>query len=548
MFPVIKLSDGKQAHSRQQTIACTTTGQAFLLLRNINFIVDLTKIFIMSIRKAQFRVAFRSLFWRRQNMKWTCFKSVSATECSGKQMCTSATLPFGAIPGPSQFENFARYIRQGSRDYHLFLERSFKQYGPIFKFVMPGVKMVHVCDPDDIERVYRNEGYPPSRGDLLAATAYYREKGLPTGLNGEDEDWKGQRSAVSSKFLQPRELRPFFEEMCNVADDVVKDLKDGGNTDISEKLGMLAIENVGALLFGVRFNLTGASPDPKALEYANSVFGHFTAESKLLFSIPFHEYFKTPTLKNLHRCLDNEWELANHFIQKSSEMHSPLASKCVVHRITKEAKMSHEEILQFIESTFSGGSHTTFSTLILLLHALGKQPEAQQKIYDEIQRVSHCDHQKLTYEQFRNMPYVKAFMKEVFRTRPSPLGNARVLDKPIVLSGYNVPAGIRIILSAVRTDAMQEKSYGSDFAIFAPERWLHGSKNMHPFASLPFSFGPRMCLGKRFVEIEMAIFLIRLLQKYEVVDSKLKEDQVEWYFNIIHTPTKPYNLNLKKRV
>ncbi|CAB4008525.1 probable cytochrome P450 301a1, mitochondrial [Paramuricea clavata] len=147
------------------------------------------------------------------------------------------------------------------------------------------------------------------------------------------------------------------------------------------------------------------------------------------------------------------------------------------------------------------------------------------------------------------MPYVKAFMKEVFRIHPSPLGNVRVLAKPILLSGYHIPAGVLIILSAVATESIQEKSYGPDFATFAPKRWLRSStRSIHPFASLPFGFGPRMCIGKRFAEMEMAVFLIRLLQNYEVVDSKLKEDQVEWYFNVVHTPTKPYNLNLKNRV
>ena len=498
----------------------------------------------MKVTKIRVRVALRSALWRKQSIQWMC----SVGKRSHSQRSPSTTLPFDAIPGPSLLENIVRYTRKGFRDYPLFLEKNFKQYGPIFKFVMPGVKVVHVCDPDDIEQVYRNEGYPASRGDVIAASSYYHEKGLPKGLNGGDESWYIQRSAMAPKFLRPSKLQPFFDELCKVAGDAVESFKDGRNLDISEKLVMFAIESVAAILFGVRFNLTGASSiDPKALKFADAVSGHFTAESKLLFSIPFHKYFKTPTLKDLHCCLDKEWELADHFIKRSSRMQTPLTSKCVVHKLAQQDNMPQEHILQVTEGVFSAGVHTTASTLVILLHALGKQPEAQQKIYNEVQHILQCDEQQLTYKQFRNMPYVKAFMKEVFRTQPSPLGNVRLLNKPIVLSGYNVPAGIRIILSAVRTEAMLEKSYGSDFATFVPERWLHGSKNMHPFASLPFGFGPRMCLGKRFAEIEMAIFLIHLLQKFEVVDSKLKEDKVEWYFNIIHTPTKPFNLNLKKR-
>ena len=86
------------------------------------------------------------------------------------------------------------------------------------------------------------------------------------------------------------------------------------------------------------------------LKYKNlriqSIFQHFTAVTKLLFSIPLHEYFKTPRLKDLYRCLVKEGELGKHFIKKSSQMSLPLTSKCVAQRITKEAKIPHEEILQ----------------------------------------------------------------------------------------------------------------------------------------------------------------------------------------------------------
>lgn len=45
---------------------------------------------------------------------------------------------------------------------------------------------------------------------------------------------------------------------------------------------------------------------------------------------------------------------------------------------------------------------------------------------------------------------------------------------------------------------------------FLPERWLKHcvyAKEHHPFASLPFGFGKRMCLGKRFAELELQTVL-----------------------------------------
>lgn len=51
---------------------------------------------------------------------------------------------------------------------------------------------------------------------------------------------------------------------------------------------------------------------------------------------------------------------------------------------------------------------------------------------------------------------------------------------------------------------------------FKPERWLRDaigkkspSKNVNPFAFLPFGYGPRSCVGQRFAETEIVILLTR---------------------------------------
>jgi cytochrome P450 family 49 subfamily A len=53
---------------------------------------------------------------------------------------------------------------------------------------------------------------------------------------------------------------------------------------------------------------------------------------------------------------------------------------------------------------------------------------------------------------------------------------------------------------------------------FLPERWLKSqisqcperSKKIHPYASLPFGIGRRICLGKRFADAEMIILLAKV--------------------------------------
>lgn len=58
---------------------------------------------------------------------------------------------------------------------------------------------------------------------------------------------------------------------------------------------------------------------------------------------------------------------------------------------------------------------------------------------------------------------------------------------------------------------------------FIPERWLkQGSRDkecplhqdkIHPFVSLPFGYGRRSCLGRRFAEIELQILLAKVITK-----------------------------------
>lgn len=60
--------------------------------------------------------------------------------------------------------------------------------------------------------------------------------------------------------------------------------------------------------------------------------------------------------------------------------------------------------------------------------------------------------------------------------------------------------------------------YFKDADKFIPERWLKTSSSsscpaqkIHPFASLPFGYGRRTCLGKRFADTEMMILLAKVV-------------------------------------
>lgn len=65
--------------------------------------------------------------------------------------------------------------------------------------------------------------------------------------------------------------------------------------------------------------------------------------------------------------------------------------------------------------------------------------------------------------------------------------------------------------------------WGDDADEFRPERWLEGKR--HPWHHLPFSGGPRTCLGRQMALTEAGYLLLRLVQKLQKVEAA---DDEEW--------------------
>jgi cytochrome P450 family 49 subfamily A len=63
-----------------------------------------------------------------------------------------------------------------------------------------------------------------------------------------------------------------------------------------------------------------------------------------------------------------------------------------------------------------------------------------------------------------------------------------------------------------------KESYFPEPSKFIPERWLkndkESQKDIHRFVSLPFGYGRRTCIGRRFAEAELAILLSKVHESF----------------------------------
>jgi cytochrome P450 family 12 len=141
------------------------------------------------------------------------------------------------------------------------------------------------------------------------------------------------------------------------------------------------------------------------------------------------------------------------------------------------------------------GVDTTSAAFLSILYCLAKNPEKQQTLRDEIMTIIPNKTDKLTVENMKNLPYLRAVIKEGLRLYSPASGTIRRTERDLVLNGYQVPKGQEVMLLTLKSGQKEENFQRSKE--FIPERFLKDNndpqcphaKTSHPFSYIPFGFG-----------------------------------------------------------
>ena len=206
-------------------------------------------------------------------------------------------------------------------------------------------------------------------------------------------------------------------------------------------------------------------------------------------------------------------------------------------------KLSKSDIQEEVDTFMSAGHDTTGLGLTWAVYLLGRYKDVQTKVKDEIDQV--LGDEPITREKLRKLVYMEQVIKEVFRMYgPTPfLG--RILSQECEAGGYTLPKGIDIIIdiySIHRNPDVWENPNE-----FNPDRFSkENSISRHPYAHIPFSAGPRNCLGQKFAMQEEKILLSLLLKEFNFT-SHDKESDLKVKGQITLRSISPLNITLERR-
>lgn len=159
------------------------------------------------------------------------------------------------------------------------------------------------------------------------------------------------------------------------------------------------------------------------------------------------------------------------------------------------------------------GHETTASTASFALLYLGQHPEALAKAVAEVDSILSTPTSVCGYEEQNKMEYLGAIFKEVLRLQPIAPAALRNVPAGETIDGKVLDREASIIIPYAPLHR-NKKLWGEDADEFKPERWLGESPVKHLFSYLPFSQGPRICIGKDFALLEFRVLLATFLRRF----------------------------------
>ncbi|XP_006898395.1 PREDICTED: cytochrome P450 4F8-like [Elephantulus edwardii] len=188
-------------------------------------------------------------------------------------------------------------------------------------------------------------------------------------------------------------------------------------------------------------------------------------------------------------------------------------------------RLSDEDIHAEVETFMFGGHDTTASGLSWVLYNLAKHPEYQERCRKEVQELlKDRGSEEIEWDDLAQLPFLTMCIKESMRLYPPVTTIFRCCTQDTVLpDGRVIPKDTNCLITIFGTH--HNPSIWPDPEVYDPFRFnLENSQKMSPLAFIPFSFGPRNCIGQKFAMAEMKVILALTLLRFRILPDD-KEPQ-----------------------
>ncbi|XP_060535219.1 cytochrome P450 4C1-like [Cylas formicarius] len=379
----------------------------------------------------------------------------------------------------------------------------------------------------------------------------YMEPWLGTGLlTGGGNKWRVHRKLITPAFHFSI-LDKFAETFAERADDMVHILEDKvskGYFDIDAYVTKCALDIIAETSMGKRVY---ALKDPKSKyvdaivslceistrRYTNPIWANdflfkFTKPGKRFFDDI--EYVNGNTLKIIEE-KRAQLEKTKSTIRVDELGRKERLAFIDILLTTQEPKpFTDEEIIEQVNTFMFAGQDTSSITTGFTLFALGNEPEIQAKVHEELDSVFQGSDRIITPQDIASLDYLDRVVKEAMRYYYFVPEIGRCLTEELVLDGHHIPVCTTVILDLYELHHNPE--HYPDPYKFDPDRFLPEEvAKRHVYAYVPFSAGPRNCVGQKFGLRNAKTMIASVLRKFKV-KSRDKPQDLRFYIEGLLRP------------
>lgn len=171
----------------------------------------------------------------------------------------------------------------------------------------------------------------------------------------------------------------------------------------------------------------------------------------------------------------------------------------------------------------SAGITTTFNTFYAYLNIISQHPNIQSKLSQEVDTIVEPN-QRVSLKHKKDMPFTQATLLELLRyTTVVPLSVPHCTLSSTSIGNKVVPPGVTVLANiwALHHD---ERFWDEPYK-FKPERFLDDegqlldSSHDNRHHLMPFSAGPRVCLGEVLAMARLFLFIASVAQQFTITQG-----------------------------
>lgn len=365
-----------------------------------------------------------------------------------------------------------------------------------------GLRNVYVVTaPDVIEEILttKNKSFQKGLG-FDEARALFGD-GL---LTSDGATWRTHRKVVNPFFHASR-MDAYGKRIETSARAAMSKWRDGETRNLYRDMNVLCLGVLMQCFFGNEI--------PGAIEGVR--------DAVKLLHASHHEWtYDSPEFRAAAERFDTFVEGVIETFRSERDNASDLVNVLLAAHAANPGAMTRRHVRDEVATMIIAGFETTASAITWTLYLLARHPAVATALRTEIDDAT--SERSLGELSLRSLPLLNAVLCESLRMYPPAHRLSRRAMEPVHVGGYDFPEGADFIIPVWAVHRSPRHYAEPD--TFRPDRWTAEMRASLPrFAFMPFSGGPRACIGQSLAFREMGIIVATIVSKFGLETSFVGE-------------------------